>query len=105
VNKEEVGQPIRMLQLLLLVLGLNIRPMTGLPQSIVATTPPPLRQAFASDLHDVARSGEVSGHGKAGTLCSLAAVVSTAAMRLKYWVQLNSFLVFASHRMRIMINE
>ncbi|PNF26797.1 hypothetical protein B7P43_G17389 [Cryptotermes secundus] len=47
-----------MLQLLLLVFGLNFRAMTGLPQSMVASSPSPLKQDFASDLYDVARGTE-----------------------------------------------
>lgn len=78
---------IRMLQLLLFLLGLNFRPMMGHPQSMVASSPPPLKQTFASDVYDIARSTEVSSRSKAGVLCSLAAIVSTTAMRNLYWVK------------------
>jgi hypothetical protein len=76
-----------MLQLLLLLLGLNFRPMMGYPQSMVVSSPSPPKQTFASDPYAIAQSTEVSHHGKAGVLCSLAAIVSTTAMRHLYCVK------------------
>jgi hypothetical protein len=81
VNRGDVEHLfIRMLPLLLFLLGLNFRPMMGHPQSMVASSPPPLKQTFASDVYDSARSTEVS---------SLAALstVSTTAMSNLYWVK------------------
>jgi hypothetical protein len=47
-------------QLLLFLLGLEVRTITGLPQAIVASSPPPLNQAFPSEYHDIARTTEVN---------------------------------------------
>jgi hypothetical protein len=48
--------------LLLYLLGLDVRGIMGLPQSMVASSPLPLNQAFPSDYYDISGTTEVGVH-------------------------------------------
>jgi len=51
-----------MLPLLLFLLGLEVRAVIGMPQSIVGSISPPPDQGFALEYHGTIRTTEVSVH-------------------------------------------
>jgi hypothetical protein len=47
-------------QLLLFLLGLKVRTITALPQAMVASSPPPLQQAFPPEYQHIAHAAQVN---------------------------------------------